>query len=135
MGEIIFKEFDLNLDSEKELLSALEDISLIHSINSGMVFSSPFFRYLSEQQPYDVKKISLYAKSKKEIDCQGLKDIIKNNLCPAVLIYRNSKTGDFLQTYFLPEAVENNPFKRKLIFETNLNKTLKGLMNPIFYKG
>lgn len=125
MAEIILREFNLDLDNKEDLLSKLEEISLIHSGGSGGIYSSPTFRIEFGQQPYEVKKITLYVNPKGEIDYLKLKQIIENNLCPSVLICRNSETHRLMQSYFLPEAIGDDPCKRKLILETDIDKRLK----------
>ncbi len=120
MTKITLAEFELNLDDKEKLISDLEKISYVHSWGTGIVFSSPFFRINSNQQPYfGVKTISLETKSKEQINHSELKKIIKNNLDSSVLIYRNSQTRELIDVYFLPEAINRNPIKRKLVWDTN----------------
>ncbi|MCK5149994.1 hypothetical protein KAJ87_03655 [Candidatus Pacearchaeota archaeon] len=77
-------------------------------------------RISNKQQPYfGVKKILLETRSKEQINYSKLKKIIKNNLNPSVLIYINNKTGNLIDVYFLPEAVNGDPRKRKLVWDTN----------------
>jgi hypothetical protein len=119
MTKITLKEFDLDLDNEKKLISDLEKISFIHSLGTGRIFNSPFFRIKAQQQPYfGIKKISLSAMSKKEINYPELKEVIKNNINPTVIVYSDDR-GKLIHAYYLPEAVDGNPKKRKLVWDTN----------------
>ena len=118
--EIILKEYELNLNNKKKLISDLEKISYDHSWGTGAVFTTPIFRIKAHQQPYiGVKKILLSAYSKEKINHSKLKEVIKDNLGPCALIYRNRKTGELIDTYFLPEAVNGNYKKRKLVWKSN----------------
>ena len=125
MTEIILKEFDLNLKDKEDLLSNLEMISLIHSRFSGAVFPSPTFRMTYGQYPYEAKIITLYTDSEGKINYLELRKTIENNLCASVIIYRDTKKGNLIKTYFLPEAIENNPSRRKSICDTDIDKRLE----------
>ena len=125
MAKISILEFELDREDDKKLLSNLRVISYIHSNNEhGIVFVDAPARLSFGQYPYDVKKVGLHSKSRK-IFSSELKNIIEKNLEPSVIIIRDFETEELCETLFLPEAVDKNPYKRKLTYEIDIDKRLK----------
>ncbi len=111
----LYKRYNLNLDDKESLLKSLEDISFNHSFGNGLIFSTPRLRTLAHQLPLKgVETISLNSNPKEEKGYNELKEIIKSNLEPRVIVYRNPKTAELVSLYFLPKAINKDPSRRVL---------------------
>jgi hypothetical protein len=108
------KQYYLNLENPKAVLSGLKRITECHSYGTGVVFSSSLSRKDYGQFPLNVKQLDFYANSREEIDLKHLINIVKYHLEPVVLVYRSRKNKEKYFSFFLPESINGDPSFRIL---------------------
>ncbi|MCP4130068.1 MAG: hypothetical protein GY754_03525 [bacterium] len=72
----------------------------------GINFVNPVNRAIANQSPYSVNKKTIYVNNN-----TNFKELFENTLEPTVWILRNNK-GEFLDSFFIPRAVDDDPYKR-----------------------
>ena len=125
-------DFHLSLSLEgTRMLSQLERISQVHAYpyivdGKAMVFANRVFRISAGQWPYEVSQISLPSQEG-EVDTDALAGIVEGQYGPAVMVHRQDM-GSSPQTYFLPQAVPDDPLQRVLYVPDNRIKGIRDYM-------
>jgi hypothetical protein len=106
----------LDLENSENLFSDLEEITRIHTFFSGgLLYESPPLRGMYNQFPQDVDKFIFNVNSREDIDVRKIKKIILEKPEPCVIYYKNLKTNELIEKYFLPKAADEvNLFMRVL---------------------
>ncbi|RLE45268.1 hypothetical protein DRJ25_05925 [Candidatus Woesearchaeota archaeon] len=94
------------------------DLEQTSYVPLSYVWIQPYFRLRSRQWPLVVENVSFpdLVESKEDIDGSKVRDIVETCLKPTVITF-HPDYSEFGFNFFLPEAVSDDPFKRKLKWE------------------
>ena len=104
MTEHLWKILSLgNCDTDLDFFNALKNFSDQYS-KGQEVFNNPTNRMIYDQQPYDVKTVTVYLDPSLKIN-PSLKEIVSKNLRDTVIIFRDyNPPHNYLDTLFFTKS-------------------------------
>ncbi|MFH1787495.1 MAG: hypothetical protein ABH811_01775 [archaeon] len=98
------------------LLKALRSISYEHSKKTGILGIHPKARKDYNQKPHEVKVENMRCNNKGEFSINYIKNLIRKNMDPFVIVIRDGDNANLTGTLFVPEGYPKNPYIRFLEF-------------------
>lgn len=128
--------FNLPRNDNTKLLGKLMDIYSLHATEDvdgkKAVFRNTTFRAKAGQWPYRIDGKTFVLEDDGSIDFRKLKKLIEETPEPTFVVIRDG-VGNHIDQLYLPEAIENDPYKRAFVYAVDMETQFNSI-NDIYFK-